>query len=203
MGHQNREVPEHSGWTANPDGTVGSGFEERPDFFSSVAFWYQQDVNEGLPEPPYGYERLPFGNATQLEVPTLIKDVTAEMGKALVQKEVDWAKDLLFLDAAGPGARINIPVDIPEDGQYELIGLIALAPDLRRLQSAARRSAHESGSAPGRDFGGSISRARSVLQLFAGSLRRQGPRFRDGETYKRKTHDELYLCREGPSTRSR
>jgi hypothetical protein len=51
------------------------------------------------------------------------------MGKALVQKEVDWAKDLLFLDAAGPGARINIPVDIPEDGQYELIGLIALAPD--------------------------------------------------------------------------
>ena len=106
-----------------------SGFEERPDFFSSVAFWYQQGVNEDLPEPPYGYDRLPFGNATQLEVPTLIKDVTAEKGKALVQKEVDWAKDLLFLDAEGPGARINIPVDIPEDGQYELIGLIAQAPD--------------------------------------------------------------------------
>ena len=120
---------EHSGWTANPDGTVRSGFEERPDFFSSVAFWYQQGVNEDLPEPPYGYDRLPFGNATQLEVPTLIKDVTAEKGKALVQKEVDWAKDLLFLDAEGAGARINIPVDIPEDGQYELIGLIAQAPD--------------------------------------------------------------------------
>jgi Protein of unknown function (DUF2961)/HEAT repeats len=120
---------EHAGWTANPDGTVRSGFEERPDFFSSVAFWYQQGVNQDLPEPPYGYDRLPFGNATQLEVPTLIKDVTAEKGKALVQKEVDWAKDLLFLDAEGPGARINIPVDIPEDGQYELIGLIAQAPD--------------------------------------------------------------------------
>jgi len=120
---------EHSGWTANPDGTVRSGFEERPDFFSSVAFWYQQGVNEGLPEPPYGYERLPFGNATQLEVPTLIKDVTSEKGRVLVQKEVDWAKDLLFLDAEGPGARINIPVDVPEDGQYELIGLIAQAPD--------------------------------------------------------------------------
>ncbi len=120
---------EHSGWTANPDGTVRSGFEERPDFFSSVAFWYQQGVNQDLPEPPYGYDRLPFGNATQLEVPTLIKDVTAEKGKALVQKEVDWAKDLLFLEAEGPGAQINIPVDIPEDGQYELIGLIAQAPD--------------------------------------------------------------------------
>src|SRR5579863_303802 len=126
---------EHSGWTANPDGTVRSGFEERPDFFSSVAFWYQQGVNEDLPEPPYGYDRLPFGNATQLEVPTLIKDVTAEKGKALVQKEVDWAKDLLFLDAEGPGARINIPVDIPEDGQYELIGLIAQAPDYGDYQA--------------------------------------------------------------------
>jgi hypothetical protein len=120
---------EHAGWTANPDGTVRSGFEERPDFFSSVAFWYQQGVNEGLLEPPYGYERLPFGNATQLEVPTLINDVTAEKGKALVQKEVDWAKDLLFLVAEGPGARVNIPVDIPENGQYELVGLIAQAPD--------------------------------------------------------------------------
>lgn len=120
---------EHSGWTAKSDGTVRSGFEERPDFFSSVAFWYQQGVNEGLPEPPYGYERLPFGNARQLEVPSLIKDVTTEKGQVLVQKEVDWAKDLLLLDAEGPGARINIPVDIPEDGQYELIGLVAQAPD--------------------------------------------------------------------------
>jgi hypothetical protein len=120
---------EHSGWTANPDGSVRSGFEEREDYFSSVAFWYQKGVNEDLAEPPYGYDRLPFGNATQLEVPTLIEHVTAEKGRASVQKEVDWAKDLLFLEAEGPGARINIPVDIPEDGQYELVGLIAQAPD--------------------------------------------------------------------------
>jgi len=29
---------EHYGWTANPDGSVRSSFEERPDYFSSVAF---------------------------------------------------------------------------------------------------------------------------------------------------------------------
>ena len=57
---------EHSGWTSNPDGSVRSGFEERPDNFSSVAFWYQKGVNEGLAEPPFGDERLPFGNATQI-----------------------------------------------------------------------------------------------------------------------------------------
>jgi hypothetical protein len=120
---------EHAGWTANPDGSVRSGFEERPDFFSSVAFWYQKGVNEDLPEPPYGQERLPFGNAIQLGIQNFISDVTTEKGKASVLKEVDWAKDLLYLEAEGPDAKINIPIDIPEDGQYELIGLIAQAPN--------------------------------------------------------------------------
>jgi hypothetical protein len=120
---------EHSGWTANPDGSVRSGFEERPDYFSSVAFWYQKGVNEGLPEPPYGYERLPFGNATQLAIENAINEVTAEKGKAKVLKEVDWEKDLLYLEAEGPGAKINIPIEVPEDGHYEVIGLIAQAPN--------------------------------------------------------------------------
>ena len=120
---------EHAGWTSNADGTVRSGFEERSDYFSSVAFWYQQGVNEGLPEPPYGYERLPFGNATQLTIQNALKDVTTEKGKASVQKEVDWAKDLLVLEAQGLGAKIDIPIDISEAGKYELIGLIAQGPD--------------------------------------------------------------------------
>jgi hypothetical protein len=120
---------EHAGWTANPDGSVRSGFEERADYFSSVAFWYQQGVNEGLPEPPHGQERLPFGNAQQLTIQNAIKDVTTEKGTASVQKEVDWAKDLLHLEAQGPGARIDIPIDISEAGQYELVGLLAQGPD--------------------------------------------------------------------------
>jgi hypothetical protein len=120
---------EHSGWTANADGSVRSGFEERPDFFSSVAFWYQKGVNEGLPEPPYGEDRLPLGNATQLTIENAIGEVTAEHGKATVMKEVDWEKDLLYFEAEGPGAKVNVPIDIPETGKYELIGLIAQAPN--------------------------------------------------------------------------
>ena len=54
---------EHAGWTYNADGSLRSGFEERPDYFSSAAFWYQKGVNEDLAEPPYGEARLPFGNA--------------------------------------------------------------------------------------------------------------------------------------------
>ena len=120
---------EHYGWTANADGSVRSGFEERPDFFSSVAFWYQEGVNQGLPEPPYGDERLPLGNARQIAVEDSIKEVTTERGKAAVQWGVDWGKDLLFLEAEGKGARINIPLDIAESGRFEIVARTAQGPD--------------------------------------------------------------------------
>lgn len=120
---------EHSGWTSNPDGSVRSGFEERPDYFSSVAFWYQRGVNEGLPEPPYGAMRLPYGNATQIAVEDSINDVTTERGSATVLRNVDWAKDLLLFKAEGAGSKINIPLDIIEDGQYAIVAQLAQASD--------------------------------------------------------------------------
>ena len=120
---------EHSGWTSNPDGSVRSGFEERPDYFSSVAFWYQKGVNQELPEPPYGAARLPFGNATQIAVEDSVGDVTTEKGKVSVLRDVDWAKDLLWLQAEGEGSRINLPIDIPQDGRFEIVADIAEGPD--------------------------------------------------------------------------
>jgi hypothetical protein len=120
---------EHSGWTSNADGSVRSGFEERPDDFSSVAFWYQKGVNQELPEPPYGAARLTFGNATQIAVEDSVSDVTSEKGAVSVLRDVDWAKDLLWFKAEGEGAKVNIPIDIPEDGRYEIVADIAEGPD--------------------------------------------------------------------------
>jgi len=120
---------EHTGWTYNADGSLRSGSEERPDYFSSAAFWYQQGVNEDLAEPPYGEARLPLGNALQIAVEDSLADVTTEKGKASVQREVDWGKDLLFFDGEGAGARINVPVDVPEEGRYEIVARVAQAPD--------------------------------------------------------------------------
>ena len=120
---------EHSGWTSNPDGSVRSGFEERPDNFSSVAFWYQKGVNEGLSEPPYGDERLPFGNAQQIAVEDSIKDVTTQGGEASVLRDVDWSKDLLYFKAQAVGSRLNVPVDVNEGGLYEIVAEIAEGPD--------------------------------------------------------------------------
>jgi hypothetical protein len=120
---------EHAGWTYRADGAVRSAFEERADLFSSVAFWYQQGVADDLPEVPYGPARLPHGNALQIEVEKSIAEVKAENGAAEVQKEVFWSRDLLFLNAKGPGAKMHVPFDVADDGEYELLAQIAHAPD--------------------------------------------------------------------------
>lgn len=120
---------EHAGWTYNADGTVRSGFEERADLFSSVAFWYQDGIATGLTPPPYGSARLPHGNARQIEVERDAARVTATHGKASVQKEVFWSRDLLFLEAEGPGARIDVPFDVAANGRYELLAQLAHGPD--------------------------------------------------------------------------
>jgi len=120
---------EHAGWTYNEDGSLRSGSEERPDYFSSTAFWYQKGVNEDLIEPPYGEARLPLGNAQQIAVEDSLSEVTSEKGKASVQREVDWGKDLLFFEAEGTGSRITVPLDIQEEGRYEIVARIAQAPD--------------------------------------------------------------------------
>jgi hypothetical protein len=120
---------EHAGWTYNADGSPRSGFEQRPDYFSSVAFWYQKGVNEGLPEPPFGEARLPLGNAEQIAVEDSLSEVTTVQGKASVQREVDWGRDLLFFAAQDKGARINVPIEVKTAGRYEIVARIAQAPD--------------------------------------------------------------------------
>jgi len=120
---------EHTGWTYDKDGSVRSASEERPDLFSSVAFWYQAGIARDQPPVPFGTARLPHGNARQIEVEQALADVRTESGKATVQKEVFWSKDLLFFQANGPGARIHVPFDVPEAGRYELVAQLAHSPD--------------------------------------------------------------------------
>ena len=120
---------EHAGWTFDADGAVRSAFEERPDLFSSVAYWYQDGIATDQPEPPYGAARLPQGNALQIEVEKQVADARATGGTLEVQPEVFWGKDLLFMSARGPGSRLDLPLDVPEDGRYELVAQTAQAPD--------------------------------------------------------------------------
>ncbi|HEX9304898.1 MAG TPA: DUF2961 domain-containing protein [Thermoanaerobaculia bacterium] len=127
-----RFVFEHKGWTFNADGSVKSASGERTDLMSSVAYWYQVGIATDQPEPPYGAARLPQGNARQIEVEeTALKDprAKAEKGKVSVSKDLFWSKDVLFLQSEGSGARLDVPFDVEEDGEYELVAEVAQSYD--------------------------------------------------------------------------
>jgi hypothetical protein len=120
---------EHKGWTYKPDGSVKSSFGERVDLISSVSFWYQEGIARRLPPVPYGSARLPQGNAKQIEVENAIGQVKADKGKVSVSKDLFWSKDVLLLQAEGEGAKVEIPFEVEEDGDYEVYTELAQASD--------------------------------------------------------------------------
>jgi len=124
-----RFVMEHKGWTFGADGSVKSAFGDRTDLISSVAFWYQQGIATDQPPLPYGSARLPQGNALQIEVEKSLADVKAERGKASLSPDLFWSKDVLLFEAEGPGARVEIPFDVPAAGDYELYAELAQGSD--------------------------------------------------------------------------
>ncbi|HWZ87122.1 MAG TPA: DUF2961 domain-containing protein [Thermoanaerobaculia bacterium] len=120
---------EHKGWTFNADGTVKSGFGERVDLMSSVAFWYQEGIAQDQPPVPYGSARLPQGNALQIEVENAIDAVKAEGGKVSMVPDLFWSKDVILFEAAGKGSKLEIPFDVPADGEFEVYTELAQASD--------------------------------------------------------------------------
>ncbi|HEY1433936.1 MAG TPA: DUF2961 domain-containing protein, partial [Thermoanaerobaculia bacterium] len=120
---------EHKGWTFNTDGSVKSGFGERVDLMSSVAFWYQQGIAMDQPPVPYGPARLPQGNALQIEVENAIAAVKAEGGKVSMVPDLFWSKDVILFEATGKASKLEIPFDVPADGEYEVYTELAQASD--------------------------------------------------------------------------
>lgn len=120
---------EHRGWTYNADGTVKSAFGERTDLIASVAFWYQQGVAQDQPPLPYGSARLPQGNALQIEVEKSLAECKAEGGKSSLSPELFWSKDVILFEGTGKGAKLEVPFEVPEDGDYELYTEVAQASD--------------------------------------------------------------------------
>lgn len=106
---------EHAGFVLNADGSVRATFDERPDYFSSVAFWYQQGIAMGLPEPPYGARRLPHGNALRFSAANLSRLARAQQGT------VELRDNLLWFASRTEGAELSVLFDVPREGRYELL----------------------------------------------------------------------------------
>ncbi len=184
---------EHTGWTYNADGSVRSASEEREDLFSTVAFWYQLGIARDQPTPPYGTARLPHGNAVQIEVERRADEAVGTNGKVSVQKEVFWSKDILFFEAGGVGAKIEIPFEVPEDGRYELLAQVAGAPDYGTYTVLVDGKSPVSGTElehePGANAGAGLSIDGYYTELFVGEDRVIGrPRLTKGR------HTVTFVC---------
>jgi len=112
---------EHAGWTNTPSGKVHSGFEERPDDFSSVAFWYQTPFRTDLPELPVGQARIPYGNAEVIDTEFLFPKTSVKDGNVEVQRGVFWEQNILFFSQTKKGSTLTIPFEVKQDDRYEVM----------------------------------------------------------------------------------
>ncbi|HNR35694.1 MAG TPA: DUF2961 domain-containing protein [Candidatus Hydrogenedentes bacterium] len=112
---------EHKGVTFNADGSMRSGFEERPDDFSSVAFWYQTEPHKPFPEMPVGYARLYYDFSSEIEAEGLISNVIASMGPVQPQDGGYSGGRQLFWTPSEKGQTLAIPFDVQEAGMRSML----------------------------------------------------------------------------------
>jgi len=111
---------EHKGSQSFPDGS-GSGFIERDDLMSSVAFWYQTEPHKRWPAMPPGPDRLPFRDRVVVEG-------EAQLNVAIHGDIVTSVQDIggasggkqLFFNPTQDGAVLEVPFETAEDVSGQL-----------------------------------------------------------------------------------
>jgi len=117
-----RVTIEHMGVAFDESGKVVSGFSERADDFSSVAFWYQQEPHRRFYDVPPGAKRLPRTNETLIEGEALIERAETS-GDAMSFQHLagGWSGGgHLFYQADAEGDFVEVPFEVEEDGTYNV-----------------------------------------------------------------------------------
>ena len=111
---------EHKGSQTFPDGTQ-SGFIERDDLMSSVAFWYQAEPHKRWPARPPGPERLPFHEQFLTVGWRLVGQVKHSQHPIQVQK-IGAATDgkQLFFQSKDEKGWLEIPFALDKEQTLEL-----------------------------------------------------------------------------------
>lgn len=120
---------EHKGVTFDETGKVKSGFEERSDDFSSVAFWYQTEPHKPYPPLPAAYDRLYYNWNNIIEAESLI-EAAAVTGGVVQKQEGHWSGGAqLYWTTPECDQSLEIPLEVPADGAYELLLLLTYSWD--------------------------------------------------------------------------
>ncbi|MBN2210741.1 MAG: DUF2961 domain-containing protein [Sedimentisphaerales bacterium] len=118
---------EHKGNTN--DATAGY-FLERPDFFSSIAIWYQFDKPEHTfePMPDWCRRRVPWER--HHFVKAYLQAKTSDKSEVSVQMHGGFgARPMLAWTKHKPDAVLTLPLHVSEDGRYAVCLFAAKGPD--------------------------------------------------------------------------
>lgn len=113
---------EHKGSQSFPDGK-SSGFIERDDLMSSVAFWYQTEPHKPWPALPKGPQRVPFQSTTVVAGAEKVEAARASGSEPTVQKlGTSPSGQQLWFRPTSDKAWVEIPfhLDQPVSGNLSL-----------------------------------------------------------------------------------
>ncbi len=112
---------ERRGFAMNSKGVVLDSFTPRPDYWSSVSYWYQDSVaSPWCPFPPYKERVNP---EIVLHLPQVVKTIRASSGvelQVLPYSRVTWTKPWFRVKNETIGSWIEIPFDVKEKGRYSM-----------------------------------------------------------------------------------
>jgi hypothetical protein len=125
---------EHKGVAFNPDGSMRSGFEERADDFSSVAFWYQVEPHKPFPAMPAGYARLYYDYSKLVPGEKLIPQAKATEG--VIEPQAAGPATQLWWRPSKEGQELTVPFQAPNSGTYDLVLVLTHSWDYGNYQLA-------------------------------------------------------------------
>ena len=112
---------ERRGFAMNSKGVVIDSFKPRPDYWSSVAYWYQDRIAEPwCPFPPYKERVNP---EIVLHLPQVVKTMRHSAGvelQVLPYNRATWTKPWFRVQNETIGSWIEIPFEIKEKGRYSM-----------------------------------------------------------------------------------
>ncbi len=121
---------EHKGAGFNDAGEVISGFAERSDNFSSVAYWYQTEPHKPFPALPAPYDRLSIDYGNMLEAEQWLDTAETSSVVPAEQEGGGWSDGgQVFWTPAGPGQSLTLTFELAEAGVYDILLVLTHSHD--------------------------------------------------------------------------
>jgi hypothetical protein len=113
---------EHKGVAFNEAGEVISGFTERADNFSSVAYWYQTEPHKPFPTLPAPYDRLSIDYENMLEAEQWLDTAETDAVAPTEQEGGGWSDGgQVFWTPKEPDKSLTLTFEVAEAGTYNIL----------------------------------------------------------------------------------